>query len=118
MTKQEEPKTIVCSEEKDLLTFQQVSDFVGGYVEVVRLSTGDTLLINEDGISMNLPINFSATAIYRNELDGKDITKLSKLEFQRVYKTNMFRILGNAVWVDKKFANRLFLDEVPDKSLH
>jgi len=118
MAEQEEPKLIVCGAENELLTYQQVSDFVGGFVEVVKLSSGDVLLINEDGIQKKLPINYPATQIYRKELEGKNVAKLPPLEFQRVYKTDFYRILGNAVWVDKKFANRLFLDEVPDKSLH
>lgn len=44
-------------------TLKEAQKIVGGYVEMVSLSNGDQLLVDEDGLSKNLPINPDATAL-------------------------------------------------------
>ena len=48
-TKEEEP------------TLEEAQEFVGGLVELVRLEDGDQMLVNEEGVMQNLPVNFEAS---------------------------------------------------------
>lgn len=110
-SKYTEPQLIICDELKQLMTYADVVGFLGGYVEQVKLKTGDCLLVNEDGIRLQLPVNIKATAIYRMSLDNQDIMKLPKIEWQQMYRSGGFNILGNAVLVRKKLAHLCFSDE-------
>ena len=37
---------------------------IGGYLEVLRLECGEVLLVDEDGLPKNLPVNSAATQVY------------------------------------------------------
>ena len=41
----------------------ELKDFVGGYIEIVRLKAGKILVVNEDGMIYNLPFNYEATEL-------------------------------------------------------
>lgn len=111
-TKHQEPQLIICEEKEQLMTYADVVGFLGGYVEQVRLKTGDCLLVNEDGIRLQLPINIKASAIYRMSLEPiPEITKLPKIEWQQFYRSGGYNILGNAVLIRKKLAHLCFSDE-------
>lgn len=45
-------------------SYQMLSDGVGGYIECVHIREGIDMWCNEDGISLNLPMNAFATAVY------------------------------------------------------
>ena len=49
-------------------SLEQMQAFVGGRIEIVRLSDGDHLVINEEGLLDGLPINFEATAVWYCDL--------------------------------------------------
>lgn len=49
---------------KDGLSFMQ--QVVGGYIEIVRLSNGRLMVLNEEGKLLRLPLNVKATALYNN----------------------------------------------------
>jgi hypothetical protein len=42
---------------------KQLQDMVGGYIEIVRLSDGRQLVVNEDGLSLELPVNHVASTL-------------------------------------------------------
>lgn len=46
-------------------TLQELQTFVGGYIEVIRL-TGQWLVVNEDGKRLKLPANSRATDLLRD----------------------------------------------------
>ena len=54
--------TVEALADADLATLQ---DAVGGYVELLALSNGDQMYVNEDGRQMSLPVNIAATEMYR-----------------------------------------------------
>ena len=43
-------------------TLQDWQNAVEGYVEAIHLRNGDTMLVNEEGMLLNLPINEYATS--------------------------------------------------------
>jgi hypothetical protein len=45
-------------------TLEELQKLVGGYIEVHRLRNGDDLVMNEDGLMQNLPINQEATKLF------------------------------------------------------
>jgi hypothetical protein len=47
------------------LTLENMQLLVGGYVEFVRISTGELLVIDEEGLLKEKPLNEQATALYR-----------------------------------------------------
>jgi hypothetical protein len=106
-----EPQLIIVEEKEQLLSYQETVKFLGGFVEQVKLNTGDVLLVNEDGIRLQLPINIKASAIYRSGIEPTDISKLPKILFQNVYRAGGYNILGNAVLIRKKLAHICFSDE-------
>ena len=44
-------------------TLEKVQGLVGGLVELIELSNGDQMLVNENGIMLELPYNSEATYI-------------------------------------------------------
>ena len=61
-------------------TLREMQEFVDGRIEIVYLSNGDHLIINEEGLLDGLPINQKATNIWWNDL-GLD---RSGIDIQRV----------------------------------
>lgn len=67
-------------------TLEQAQEMVGGYVQAVKVVDPDDgktkqLLINEEGLMMNLPTNQEATRIYRHtNLIGKIVGNAILLE--------------------------------------
>jgi hypothetical protein len=45
-------------------TLEELQKLVGGYIEVHKLRNGDDLVMNEDGLMQNLPINQEATKLF------------------------------------------------------
>ena len=61
-------------------SLEDMQEFVGGRIEIIFLSNGDHLVINEEGLLDGLPINQKATNIWWNDL-GLD---RSGIDIQRV----------------------------------
>ena len=55
------PKFTTIEDEQPSL--EEAQQLVGGLVELVTLTSGDQLLINEEGLLKNLPVNEHATYI-------------------------------------------------------
>ena len=49
-------------DKKDQPTLEEAQEFVGGWVETVRLKNGDTLLIDEEGKLKGREVNKTATS--------------------------------------------------------
>ena len=49
-------------DKKDQPTLEEAQEFVGGWVETVRLKNGDTLLIDEEGKLKGKEVNKTATS--------------------------------------------------------
>ena len=56
-------------EPKNGRTFEleEMQKIVGGYIELVRLNDGRIIVVNEDGLNLNLPVNIEATNILRRD---------------------------------------------------
>ena len=56
-------------------SLEEMQAFVGGRIELVYLSNGDHLVINEEGLLDNLPINTKASRIWWDDLgiDRRDV---------------------------------------------
>jgi len=46
-------------------SLEELQKLVGGYIEVQTLRNGDSLVINEEGMMQNLPINKEATTLFQ-----------------------------------------------------
>ena len=46
---------------------EELQEVVGDYIEIVRLNDGRIIIVNEDGLSLNLPVNIEATNILRRD---------------------------------------------------
>ena len=44
-------------------TLAELQSLVGGYIEIVRIGRGEVLVLNEDGLRLELPTNERATEI-------------------------------------------------------
>jgi len=72
MTQQAKIKVNTTAEEfkiiddvKDEPTLKEAQAFVGGMVEGISFPNGDYLIVNEEGKSMQLPLNPEGTALWR-----------------------------------------------------
>lgn len=45
----------------------EMQEIIGGYVEPIRLNDGRIIVVNEDGLNLNLPVNIEATNILRRD---------------------------------------------------
>ncbi len=52
---------------------KEMQGFVGGYVEVITLSNGKIMLLNEEGKVDGLPVNKVATQMTRDVLSAGDM---------------------------------------------
>jgi hypothetical protein len=58
------------TEEKFILeSLQQIQTLIDGYIEQINVD-GGVLMINEDGISRNLPLNDKASALAKQLIRG------------------------------------------------
>ena len=46
---------------------EEMQKIVGGNIELVRLNDGRIIVVNEDGLNLNLPVNIEATNILRRD---------------------------------------------------
>lgn len=54
----------------DISTLKKMQEFVGGYIELVYLNNGMCLIINEEGLLLDLPQNLIATELYGHLIVG------------------------------------------------
>jgi hypothetical protein len=52
-------------------TLGELQQLVGGYIEMLRLSTGLLMVMNEDGLRLGLPLNVAASDIAKQAVLGK-----------------------------------------------
>lgn len=50
----------------------ELQDFVGGYIEIIQLKDGNTMVVNDEGKLLGLPMNATATQLYRNSFGCAD----------------------------------------------
>ena len=53
------------------VTLKEMQKCVGGYIELIYLNDGMVLVVNEEGLILNLPYNERAT-IFATALEGKE----------------------------------------------
>lgn len=58
-------KTEVTPKSGNSFTLEELQEYVGGYIEIVRLSDKFLMVVNEEGKLLNLPFNSEATDIAR-----------------------------------------------------
>ena len=75
------PKMETVEETDEPWDLKQMQDFVGGLIERVPLYNGDDLIINEEGLYLDLPMNLQATELFYssigngNKNEGLDYAK-------------------------------------------
>jgi hypothetical protein len=62
MGKGKGPVLAIVRDRADRPTLQEAQEFVGGYIEVIHTPAGDQVLVNEDGLMLDLPANDEARA--------------------------------------------------------
>lgn len=55
-----------------VFTLEELKSVVGGYIEIVPFELGYSMVVNEEGKLLNLPINVIATKIYRASRNTDD----------------------------------------------
>ena len=60
----------IYNKKEDQPTLQDAQKFVGGLVEMIYLTNDRQMLVNEEGIMHNLPINSSASFVAGNVILG------------------------------------------------
>lgn len=48
----------------------EMQKIVGGYIEIVHLENGELMVVNEEGMLKNLPVNIKATCIAYQPIVG------------------------------------------------
>lgn len=54
----------------NVFTLNELQEYVGGYIQMLKLSNGYTMVCNENGFNLNLPVNKLATWIVERSYDG------------------------------------------------
>ena len=52
--------------------YEELRNYVGGYIEILHLNANQTLVVNEEGKLLNLPYNTIATEVIRMAYQGCD----------------------------------------------
>lgn len=58
-------KTEVTPKFGNSFTLEELQEYVGGYIEIIRLTDKYLMVVNEEGRLLNLPFNSEATDIAR-----------------------------------------------------
>jgi len=79
-----EPLVIECRTANEQLTLEQAQDIVGGYVQLYVPPQNSHLqvLVNEDGISLKLPINHKASRLCGCTIVGNAIVLSGEARWQ------------------------------------
>jgi hypothetical protein len=83
------PKFTTIEDERPSL--EKAQELVGGFVELIELTSGDQLLVNEEGLLKGLPLNEYATYI---------ASHMSNLTYPYGIKGNAVLLQGDARWID------------------
>ena len=75
----EDPSVWVVAEEKPSL--EKAQKMVGGFVELIELSDGDQMLVNEEGLLKGLDINGLATIVANRRIVGNAIVLTGKAKW-------------------------------------
>ena len=75
----EDPNVWVIAEEKPSL--EKAQKMVGGFVELIELSDGDQMLVNEEGLLKGLDINGLATIVANRRIVGNAIVLTGKAKW-------------------------------------
>ena len=54
-------------------SLKELQDIVGGYIEIVHLPNKECMVVNEDGVYMELPINRKASNMYQRNVIVGDV---------------------------------------------
>lgn len=74
---------------EDIPDLMKAQEFIGGYVEVLRLPNGDVLLFDEEGTMKNLPVNDEASYL-----------------LQSLYEQPTTLLVGNVIHLPKSLKQR------------
>lgn len=55
---------------KKAFTLKELQEYVGGYIQMLRLPSGETLICNENGMALELEVNKLATFLVQRGYDG------------------------------------------------
>ena len=58
---------------KSDFSLKEMQDIVGGYIEIVHLGNRKCMVVNEDGVYMNLPLNHKASNMYQRNVILGDV---------------------------------------------
>ena len=88
-----QPQMVTVEETDPMWDLKDMQDFVGGLIERVSLYNGDDLIINEEGLYLDLPMNLKATQLFYESIGEGD--KNAGLDFAR--KNKIPPILGDVL---------------------
>lgn len=74
------PETKTITDKK--LTLEEMQEFVGGLIELVYLKNGDHLIINEEGLLLQLPQNQEASMIAEQMIVGNALILKGKARLE------------------------------------
>lgn len=46
--------------------YEELKEFVGGYIEIVPINDHEIMVVNEEGKLNNLPVNYIASLLYKH----------------------------------------------------
>jgi hypothetical protein len=63
-------QTLDVQPKNEVFNLKELQDFVGGNIQMLKLSNGYTMVCNENGFNLNLPANNLATWIVERSYGG------------------------------------------------
>ena len=65
----------------DISSLEKMQELVGGYIEIIYLNDDKVLIVNEEGLILQLPFNQRASGIFKSKLVGDIILcKINEIE--------------------------------------
>jgi hypothetical protein len=63
-------QTLDVQPRNEVFNLKELQEFVGGNIQMLRMPTGKTLVCNENGFNLDLPINKLATLLVQKGYNG------------------------------------------------
>lgn len=61
---------------------KEMQDFVGGYIEVIRISPNKQMVVNEEGLILKLPLNLIASQLAKRSIVGNVIILIDSAQMK------------------------------------
>lgn len=91
--------------ENQTAKLEELQKLVGGYIEIINLSSNMVMVVNEEGLLLNLPANDLATSMYNNlekiSFESEEYFSKLNLVFDKI--STELKLVGDVLLINNTY---------------